>query len=52
MKVGDFAKECLDEEALVWLEDGKEPLDPEKTLTEAGVVARQFLSKFALAAIR
>ena len=38
MKVGDFAKECLDEEALVWLEDGKEPLDPEKTLTEAGVV--------------
>lgn len=38
--VGDFAKECLDEGALVWLEDGKEPLDPEKTLAEVGVVER------------
>ena len=30
MKVGDFAKECLGEGALVWLEDGKEPLDPDR----------------------
>ena len=40
MTVRDFAKECLCEGALVWLEDGKEPLDPEKTLTEVGVVER------------
>ena len=40
MKVRDFAKECLGEGALVWLEDGKEPLDPEKTLMEIGVVER------------
>ena len=39
-KVRDFAKECLGEGALVWLEDGKEPLDPEKTLAEIGVVQR------------
>ena len=38
--VRDFAKECLGEGALVWLEDGKEPLDPEKTLAEIGVVER------------
>ena len=39
-KVRDFAIECLDEGALVWLEDGKEALDPEKTLAEVGVVER------------
>ena len=40
MKVRDFAKECLGERALVWLEDGKDPLDPEKMLREVGVVER------------
>ena len=35
-KVGVLANECL-EGAFVWLEDGKEPLDPEKTLEEVGV---------------
>ena len=39
-RVGDFGVECLGEGALVWLEDGKEALDPEKTLAEAGVVER------------
>ena len=38
--VRDFAIECLGEGALVWLEDGKEPLDLEKTLAEIGVVER------------
>ena len=39
-KVGAFGLECLGDEASVWLEDGKEALDPEKTLAEAGVVER------------
>ena len=39
-KVRDFGIECLGEGASVWLEDGKEALDPEKTLEEAGVVER------------
>ena len=39
-RVCDFAKDCLCEGALVWLEDSKEPLDPEKTLAELGVVER------------
>ena len=39
-KVGDFAEECLGEGALVWLEDGKKPLDPEKTLAEVGIEER------------
>ena len=39
-KVGDLAIECLGEGALVWVEDGKEALDPEKTLVEVGVVDR------------
>ena len=38
--VRHFAIACLGEGALVWLEDGKEALDPEKTLTEIGVVER------------
>ena len=38
--VRDFAIESLGEGALVWLEDGKEALDPEKTLTEIGVAER------------
>ena len=38
--VGDFAKEYLGEGAMVWLEDGKEALDPVKTLIEIGVVER------------
>ena len=37
-KVHDLAIECLGDEALVWLEDGKEPLDPDKTLAEVGVI--------------
>ncbi len=40
MKVVDFAKECLGEGALVWIEDGQEPLDPNKMLNDAGVVER------------
>ena len=39
-RIGDFGIECLGEGALVWLEDGKEALDPEKTLAEAGVGER------------
>ena len=39
-KVGDLATECLGEGALVWIEDGKDALDLEKTLAEAGVVDR------------
>ena len=39
-KVKDFGVERLGDGAFVWLEDGKEPLDPEKTLGEAGVVER------------
>ena len=39
-KVRDFAIECLGDGASVWLEDGKEALDPEKTLAEVGVVER------------
>lgn len=39
-KVRNLAIECLGEEALVWVEDGKEALDPEKTLAEVGVVDR------------
>ncbi len=39
-KVGAFGIECLGDGASVWLEDGKEMLDPEKTLAEAGVVER------------
>ena len=39
-KIGDFGIECGGDGALVWLEDGKEALDPEKTLAEAGVVDR------------
>ena len=39
-KVHDFGIECLGEGASVWLEDHKEPLDPEKTLAEVGVVDR------------
>ena len=35
--VQEIAIECLGEGALIWLEDGKEPLDPEKTLAEEGV---------------
>ena len=40
MTVSDFAKECLGEGALVWVEDSKDTLDPDKTLTEVGVVDR------------
>ena len=39
-RVQEIAVECLGEGALVWLEDGKEPLDPEKTLAEVGVIER------------
>ena len=39
-RVGAFGIECLGDGASVWLEDGKEMLDPEKTLAEAGVVER------------
>ena len=39
-KVHDLAIECLGDDAFVWLEDGKEPLDPDKTLAEVGVVER------------
>ena len=39
-KVRDFGIECGGDGAFVWLEDGKEALDPEKTLAEAGVVER------------
>ena len=39
-RVREFAIECLGEEALVWLEDGKEALDPDKMLAEVGVVER------------
>lgn len=39
-KVGDLAIECLGEGAFVWVEDGKEALDPEKTLVEVGVIDR------------
>ena len=39
-KVQDFGIECLGEGASVWLENEKEPLDPEKTLAEVGVVGR------------
>ena len=39
-KVGDLAIECLGEGALVWVEDGEEPLDPDKTLAEVDVVDR------------
>ena len=39
-KVRDLAIDCLGEGALVWVEDGKEALDPEKTLAEVGVVDR------------
>ena len=38
--VRDFANECIGEGAWVWLEDGKEELDTEKTLTEVGAVDR------------
>ena len=39
-KVEDFGIECVGDGALVWLEGGKDPLDPGKTLKEAGVVDR------------
>ena len=39
-KIGELGKECVGDGALVWLEDGKEPLDLEKTLAEAGVYDR------------
>ena len=39
-KVHDLAIECLGDDAFVWLEDGKEPLDPDKTLAEVGIVER------------
>jgi len=39
-KVRDLGIECVGAEALVWLEDGKEPLDPDKTLAEVGVIDR------------
>ena len=39
-RVRDFGIECLGEVAFVWLEDDKEPLDPEKTLAEVGIVER------------
>ena len=39
-KVRDFGIECVGDGALVWLEGGKEALQPEKTLAEAGVVER------------
>ena len=39
-KVRDFALECVGKGAFVWLEDGKEALDPDKTLAEIGVVER------------
>ena len=39
-KFGAFGIECLGDGASVWLEDGKEMLDLEKTLAEAGVVER------------
>ncbi len=38
--VGDLAKECLGEGAVIWVEDVQEALDPEKTLAEAEVVDR------------
>ena len=39
-KVSDLAIECVPDGAFVWLEDGKEVLDPDKTLAEVGVVDR------------
>ena len=39
-KVEDFGVECLGGGAFVWLEDGEEALELEKTLAEAGVVDR------------
>lgn len=39
-KVRDFGVECQGAGALVWLEGGKEALEPDKTLAEAGVVER------------
>ena len=39
-KVRDFASECVGDGAFVWLEGGKDALDPEKTLAEAGMVDR------------
>ena len=40
LTVGDLAKECIGEGALVWVEDGKDALDPDKPLTEIGLVDR------------
>ena len=39
-KVEAFGLECIGDGASVWLEGGKEMLDPQKTLEEAGVVER------------
>ena len=38
--VGDFGVECHGAGALVWLEGCKDALEPDKTLSEAGVVER------------
>lgn len=39
-RVRDFGIECLGVGAFVWLEDDKEPLDPENKLAEVGIVER------------